>query len=106
VFNAQQIEAIPALEPRRDLEWNPIEQAEKLLKASNARIQHSAQGGAFYRLATDTIHLPNVSVRQITGLGALPDFARLSPGRPQALGVSSATRLIGKLARPGSTEPR
>jgi antirestriction protein ArdC/phage/plasmid primase-like uncharacterized protein len=59
VFNAQQIEGIPALEPKRHLDWNPIEQAEKLLKASNARIQHSAQGGAFYRLATDTIHLPN-----------------------------------------------
>ena len=59
VFNAQQIEGIPALEAMRGLEWNPIEQAEKLLKASNAKIQHSAQGGAFYRLATDTIHLPN-----------------------------------------------
>ena len=59
VFNAQQIEGIAPLEAKRDLEWNPIEQAEKLLKASNARIQHSAQGGAFYRLATDTIHLPN-----------------------------------------------
>jgi putative DNA primase/helicase len=59
VFNAQQIEGIPALEAKRNLEWNHIEQAEKLLKASNARIQHSAQGGAFYRLATDTIHLPN-----------------------------------------------
>ena len=59
VFNAQQIEGIPALEAKRDFEWNPIEQAEKLLKASNAKIQHSAQGGAFYRLATDTIHLPN-----------------------------------------------
>jgi len=59
VFNAQQIEGIPLLEAKRDLEWNPIEQAEKLLKASNAKIQHSAQGAAFYRLATDTIHLPN-----------------------------------------------
>ena len=59
VFNAQQIDGIPALEAKRDLEWNSIEQAEKLLKASNAKIQHSAQGGAFYHLATDTIHLPN-----------------------------------------------
>jgi putative DNA primase/helicase len=59
VFNAQQIEGIPSLEAKRDLGWNPIEQAEKLLKASNARVHHSAQGGAFYRLATDTIHLPN-----------------------------------------------
>ena len=59
VLNAQQIDGIPAIEAKRNLEWNPIEQAEKLLKASNARIQHSAQGGAFYHLATDTIHLPN-----------------------------------------------
>jgi putative DNA primase/helicase len=59
VFNAQQIECIPSLEAKRDSAWNPIEQAERLLKASNARIQHSAQGGAFYRFATDTIHLPN-----------------------------------------------
>ena len=36
VFNAQQIEGIPPLEAKRDLGWNPIEQAEKLLKASNA----------------------------------------------------------------------
>jgi antirestriction protein ArdC/phage/plasmid primase-like uncharacterized protein len=59
VFNAQQIEGIPPIEVKRDLDWNPIERAEKLLKASNARIQHSAQSDAFYRLATDTIHLPN-----------------------------------------------
>jgi putative DNA primase/helicase len=59
VFNAQQIEGIPELEPMRELQWDPIEQAEKLLRGSNARIEHSASaGGAYYRLSTDTIHLP------------------------------------------------
>jgi antirestriction protein ArdC len=58
VFNAQQIDGIPELEPTRELRWDAIEQAEKLLMASNARIEHSQVGGAYYRLSTDTIHLP------------------------------------------------
>jgi Zincin-like metallopeptidase/Toprim domain len=58
VFNAQQIDGIPALEPIRELRWDAIEQAEKLLMASNARIEHSQVGGAYYRLSADTIHLP------------------------------------------------
>jgi putative DNA primase/helicase len=58
VFNAQQIDGIPELEPIRELRWDAIEQAEKLLTASNARIEHSQGGGAYYRLSTDTIQLP------------------------------------------------
>jgi antirestriction protein ArdC len=34
VFNAEQIDGIPALEPERTYDWDPIEQAEKLLHAS------------------------------------------------------------------------
>ena len=59
VFNAEQIEGIPALEPERTDDWDPVEQAEKLLKASGAKIEHSQKGGAYYRLASDTIHLPS-----------------------------------------------
>jgi putative DNA primase/helicase len=59
VFNAEQIEAIPELEPSRQLEWDPVEKAEKLLGASRAKIEHSQGGGAFYRVGTDTIHLPS-----------------------------------------------
>jgi antirestriction protein ArdC len=58
VFNAEQIDGIPALEPERTYDWNPVEQAEKLLYASGAKIEHSPNGGAYYRLSTDTIRLP------------------------------------------------
>jgi putative DNA primase/helicase len=39
VFNAEQIDGIPALEPERTYDWNPVEQAEKLLQASAAKIK-------------------------------------------------------------------
>ena len=58
VFNAEQIDGIPALEPERTYDWDPVEQAEKLLRASGAKIEHSPTGGAYYRLSTDTIRLP------------------------------------------------
>ena len=58
VFNAEQIDGIPTLEPERTYDWNPVEQAEKLLYASGAKIEHSPNGGAYYRLSTDTIRLP------------------------------------------------
>jgi len=58
VFNAAQIDGIPDLEPSRDVGWDPVEKAERLLDASEAKIQHSPGGGAFYRPSTDTIHLP------------------------------------------------
>jgi putative DNA primase/helicase len=58
VFNAEQIDGIPALEPERTYDWDPVEQAEKLLYASGAKIEHSQSGGAYYRLSTDTIRLP------------------------------------------------
>ena len=58
VFNAEQIDEIPALEPERTYDWDPVEQTEKLLQASGAKIEHSQSGGAYYRLSTDTIHLP------------------------------------------------
>jgi putative DNA primase/helicase len=52
VFNAEQIDGIPALEPERTYDWDPVEQAEKLLKASGAKFEHSPIGGAHYRLST------------------------------------------------------
>lgn len=58
VFNAVQIEGIPGLEPMLRLEWNAVDKAEKLLRASQAKIEHSQAGGAFYRVGIDTIHLP------------------------------------------------
>jgi len=59
VFNAEQIDGIPALEPERTYDWDSVEQAEKLLKASGAKIEHAQKGEAYYRLSSDTIHLPS-----------------------------------------------
>ena len=36
-----------------------LKAGERLLGASQAKIQHSQGGGAFYRPSTDTIHLPS-----------------------------------------------
>src|SRR5258708_2467567 len=58
VSNAQQLEGIPESETSRDVGWDPLQKAERVLGSSQAKIQHSQGGGAFYRPSTDTIHLP------------------------------------------------
>lgn len=57
VFNAQQVQGIPPLESR-EVVWNPVERAEAILSGSGARIMHDGGNRAFYRPATDDIHLP------------------------------------------------
>lgn len=57
VYNAEQIDGLtPLVVPR--LEWNPIERAEQILKASGAKIEHTEGNRAFYDLDKDIIHLP------------------------------------------------
>ena len=58
VFNAEQIDGLPPL-TRKPQEWDPIERAEHILKASGAAIRHGENNRAFYRPATDSIHLPD-----------------------------------------------
>lgn len=60
VFNAEQIEGLPPLtQPEHN--WNSIERAEHILSASGAVIKHGESNRAFYRPATDSIHLPEKS---------------------------------------------
>ncbi len=60
VFNAEQIDGMPPLEHKENTQiWNPIERAEHILKASEADIRHGEHDRAFYRFATDSIHLPD-----------------------------------------------
>ena len=59
VFNAEQIEGLPPLQPRKEQEWSAIERAEHILQASGAVIKHSEHDKAFYRPITDSIHLPD-----------------------------------------------
>lgn len=59
VFNAEQIEGMPPLElTDKAFEWEPVEKAESIMAASGATIRHDQSDRAFYRLATDEIHLP------------------------------------------------
>lgn len=57
VFHASQIDNMPELIPKEP-DWSLIERAEKLLHNSGATIIHSEADKAFYRLSTDSIHLP------------------------------------------------
>jgi len=61
VFNAEQIDGLPPLEsrfPRGASDWDRHERAESVLKASGVEIRHDQADRAFYRPATDKIHLP------------------------------------------------
>lgn len=58
VFNAEQIEGLPALQPQTVPLWEGIERAEHILQASGAHITHVPGNRAFYRPATDSITLP------------------------------------------------
>lgn len=59
VFNAEQIDGIPPVElTDKAFEWEPVEKAENILSASGANIKHDQNNRAFYRYATDSIHLP------------------------------------------------
>ncbi|MGJ0637228.1 zincin-like metallopeptidase domain-containing protein [Xenorhabdus bovienii] len=60
VFNAEQIDGLPPLPPMEEKVevWNSIERAEQILISSGAKISHSEDNNAFYRLSTDSIHLP------------------------------------------------
>jgi antirestriction protein ArdC len=57
VFNADQVEGLPPLEVRSPA-WDRHERAEALLAASGVEIRHDQADRAFYRPATDRIHLP------------------------------------------------
>jgi antirestriction protein ArdC len=58
VFNAKQIDGIPAREPKRPTQFELIQTGEDILEGSGACIQHDQADCAFYNRASDSIHLP------------------------------------------------
>ena len=58
VFNAQQIDGLPAYDKQAAPVFEDHERAEKLLAASGANIQHMNANQAFYALGPDKIVLP------------------------------------------------
>jgi antirestriction protein ArdC len=58
VFNAKQIDGIPAHTPKVRQEWEVLQSAEAILRNSGALINHDQSNQAFYNRRTDSIHLP------------------------------------------------
>lgn len=59
VFNARQIDGIPAHEPPKRPEWQIAETGESILQNSGARLTHDQHDRAFYSRSQDAIHLPD-----------------------------------------------
>ena len=57
VFNAEQIDGLAPIVTTTH-EWNPVERAEAILRASGAKITEEAGDRAYYRPSTDSITLP------------------------------------------------
>ena len=59
VFNAEQCNGLPRREPLAGAQaWDPIEQAERVLKESGAAIENAGKNRAYYDLRRDRIILP------------------------------------------------
>ena len=58
VFNFQQIDGVPPLEPKQRNEWEVAQTGEQILQNSGAKITHDQNDRAFYSRSQDAIHLP------------------------------------------------
>lgn len=58
VFNAAQIDGIPAFASRQRAAFEVAQSGERILAGSGAKIAHDRADGAFYDRAGDAIHLP------------------------------------------------
>ncbi len=58
VFNATQIEGVPAYQPKTLTPFEVVESGEKILSNSGANLHHDQTDRAFYSRASDSIHLP------------------------------------------------
>lgn len=58
VFNASQIEGVPAYASKRHTAFEAVEAGEQILHNSGARVTHDQADRAFYSRSSDSIHLP------------------------------------------------
>jgi putative DNA primase/helicase len=58
VFNATQIDGVPAYQPRQRTPFEVVQSGEKMLENSGARIRHDQADRPFYNRSSDSIHLP------------------------------------------------
>jgi antirestriction protein ArdC len=59
VFNAAQIDGVPAYQPRQRTIFEVVQSGEKILENSGAKIRHDQADRAFYNRSSDSIHLPS-----------------------------------------------
>ena len=97
VFNADQIDGLPPL-AREKQEWDALDRAEKILLASGAAIHHGGRDRAYYRPATDSIHLPDK--------GRFPDASNYYATALHELGhwTGHESRLARDLVHPFGSE--
>jgi putative DNA primase/helicase len=57
VFNAAQIDRMPPYQ-KPEYTWDPIQEAERIVRVSQADIAHDSLSDPYYDLLTDSIHLP------------------------------------------------
>ena len=58
VFNAKQMDGIPAYAPKQHTPFEAIQAGEQILQSSGAQVVHDQADRAFYNRAQDRIHLP------------------------------------------------
>src|SRR5580700_3819771 len=58
VFNAKQVEGVPALEREQPSVFEAVHSGERILANSGAKIAHDQRDSAFYSRSSDSIHLP------------------------------------------------
>jgi antirestriction protein ArdC len=87
VFNARQIDGIPAHAPLVRQEWEIAQSAESILQHNSARIYHDQADRAFYDRRSDTIHLPPRSAFKSAGdyYGTALHEAAHASGHPSRL---------------------
>ena len=58
VFNARQIDGVPAYEPKRPTPFEAVASGERILENAGVPLFHDQADRAFYNRTTDSIHLP------------------------------------------------
>ena len=93
VFNAKQIEGVPAYQPKQRSAFEAVRAGEQILQNSGASILHDQADRAFYSRGSDSIHLPaKDSFKEASGFygTALHELAHWS-GHPSRLNRSTLT---------------
>ncbi len=93
VFNATQIEGVPAYQPKQGSAFEAVRAGEQILQNSGASIVHDQADRAFYSRGSDSIHLPpKDSFKEASGYygTALHELAHWS-GHPSRLNRSTLT---------------